>query len=81
MRLLVMAFYVILGFILWRLIRVALRMVQGSREDRSGRVHTPPAEPGVHSKEIPLGEIQDADFEDLAPPKKDESKESQNSGS
>ena len=68
MRLLLILFYAIMGYIFWRIIRVGMRMMQGSRQDRNGRVYTPPSEPSVPSKEFPSGEIQDAKFEDILPP-------------
>lgn len=72
MRLLIMVFYVGLGLILWRIVRVGLRMFQGSREEKSGRVYTSPSEPPIRSHDFESGEIQDAKFEDITPPKNPE---------
>ena len=67
MRLLLILFYAIMGYIFWRIIRVGMRMMQGSRQDRDGHVYAPHSEPSVPSKEFRSGEIQDAKFEDILP--------------
>lgn len=67
MRLLLILFYAIMGYIFWRIIRVGMRMMQGPRQDRDGHVYSPPTEPPVPSKEFPSGEIRDAKFEDILP--------------
>lgn len=72
MRLLIMVFYIALGLILWRIVKFGLRMFQGSRAEKSGRVYPPPAEPPIRSRDFESGEIKDAKFEDITPPKNPE---------
>ncbi len=71
MRLLVIVFYIILGVILWKVVRGALRMMQGAHKERNGRVHSSQADQAVRTKESQHREIQEADFEDLTPPRKE----------
>jgi len=71
MRLLVFLFYAILGYILWRMIRVGIRMMQGSREDEDGRVRGTRTEPPARPMDFQSGEIKDAKFEDITPPRDD----------
>lgn len=54
--------YAILGFILWRMVRVAMRMMQTPR--RRDSVDPFAASPHPRKKSD-MGDIQDADFEDI----------------
>lgn len=66
MRLLPMLLTVIMGWILFRIIRVFIRMGGSSRrEDRAGVDPNPSGSP---SSSLPRRTILDAEFEDLTPP-------------
>ena len=60
-------FFVLLGFIVWRVVRLALRLVAGDVRIRDRRPQR------MESSGPPdLRNIEDAEFEDLTPPSGDE---------
>lgn len=68
MRLLSFLLYIILGYLVWRMIRVVARMLQGRRDDGGGYVRTATKENPLHREQVDPRVIQDAEFEDLTPP-------------
>lgn len=69
MKLLSFLVYLVLGYILWRIIRVVGRMLGGGNQESSGTVRKPTgAEPSRQDRVDPRT-IKDAEFEDLTPPR------------
>jgi hypothetical protein len=76
MRLLVLLIYAVVGFILWRAVRLALRMISGSPKETDGRVRGRPEQPVQDKEPFTRGQIKEAEFEDLTPPRKDDQQSS-----
>jgi hypothetical protein len=70
MRLLVFLIYAVVGFILWRAVRLALRMLGGSPKETDGKVRGRPEQPAPRKDPLSRGQIKEAEFEDLTPPPK-----------
>jgi hypothetical protein len=70
MRLLVLLIYALVGFILWRAVRLAARMMSGTPREQDGRVRGRPEQPVPHKDPLNKGQIKEAEFEDLTPPRK-----------
>jgi len=69
MRLLVLLIYALVGFILWRAVRLAVRMVSGSAKEPGGRVRGRTEQQASHKDPFGKGQIKEAEFEDLTPPR------------
>jgi hypothetical protein len=72
MRLLVGLIYALVGFILWQAVRMAVRMVSSSPKEQDGRVGGRPAQPVPRKDPFSQGQIEEAEFEDLTPPRKND---------
>ena len=76
MRLLVFLIYAVVGFILWRAVRLALRMIGGSSKETDGKVRGRPEQPVPQKDPFSRGQIKEAEFEDLTPPPKNDQQSS-----
>jgi hypothetical protein len=76
MRLLVLLIYAVVGFILWRAVRLALRMIGGSPKETDGKVRGRTEQPGPGKNPFTRGQIKEAEFEDLSPPRKNDQQSS-----
>jgi hypothetical protein len=76
MRLLVLLIYALVGFILWRAVRLAFRMMSGSAKEPDGKVRGRPEQPATRKDPLNKGQIKEAEFEDLTPPGKNDQKSS-----
>jgi hypothetical protein len=72
MRLLVFLIYALVGFILWRAVRLAARMMSGPQREQDGRVRGRPEKPAPQKDPFGKGQIKEAEFEDLTPPRKND---------
>jgi hypothetical protein len=72
MRVLVLLIYAVVGFILWRAVGMAVRMVRGSTKPTDGRVRGRHEQPAPHKDPFSKGQIKEAEFEDLTPPRKED---------
>ena len=72
MRLLVFLIYAVVGFILWRMVRLALRMLGGPPKETDGKVRGRPEQPVAKEEPFSRGQIKEAEFEDLTPPPKND---------
>ena len=78
MRLLVLVMYALVGFILWRAVRLAIRMIGGAPKEQDGKVQGRPEQPVPKKDPFSRGQIKEAEFEDLTPPKKNDRHSPQN---
>ncbi len=76
MRLLVLMIYALVGFILWRAVRLAFRMISRSPKEPDGRVRGRPEQPAPRKDPLNRGQIKEAEFEDITPPKKSDQQSS-----
>jgi len=76
MRLLVLLIYALLGFILWRAVRLAFRMISRSPGETDEKVRGRPEQPVPRKETLNRGQIKEAEFEDLTPPRKDDQQSS-----
>lgn len=76
MRLLVLLIYAVVGFILWRAVRLALRMISRSPKETDERVRGRPEQPVAKKDTFSRGQIKEAEFEDLTPPPKNDQQSS-----
>jgi hypothetical protein len=72
MRVLVLLLYAVIGFILWRAVGLAIRMVSGSAKGSDERVRGRHDQPAPRKDPFINGQIKEAEFEDLTPPRKDD---------
>lgn len=78
MRLLVLVMYALVGFILWQAVRLAIRMIGGAPKEKDGKVRGRPEQPVPKKDPFSRGQIKEAEFEDLTPPKKNDQQPPQN---
>lgn len=68
MRLLQIILYFIIGYLLWRMVKVVIRMITGSSAGRSSEASVKEGpSPKKSTKNYRMDQIKDAEFEDITP--------------